>query len=279
MNFSIVKRHAIKLVKYSRHFLVKHSADILTGFTTGGVILTAIEVHKSTLAADEFLRTNGYALANPETQKVLKFEAAKFYIKPAVTAALTIGSAVGANYINHKEIAGLAALCTATETALNENRAKVEELLGAKALENVDESIIADRGKDIMARSDSPILDTGTGNVICVDTYWTGQAFLADPNIIWSAQNEYNEKLLVEAESGCGLSSGEFLELLWKMCPTAHIPEKAYSNGYRVSKDGMDKNSTGLLKIVSHWEGDPMRNERYLAFGPANDPIRDFTGF
>lgn len=278
MNLAVITRPLHKVVKYSKHMLVKHSADILTGFTVGGVVLTGFEVHKATLKADEFLRVNGYDMANPETQKVLKLEAAKFYIRPAITGAVTIGSAIGANYINHKEIAGWAALCTATETALNENRDKIEELMGAKALNKIDEEIVADKGRKIMENNtnDSTILDTGTGNVLCVDTYWTGQKFLADPNLIWSSQNTYNERLIEEGEAGCGLSSGEFLEELWKTCPNAIIPKRTYDNGYRI---GTDQHATGLLQISAHWEGDPKKNERYLAFGPANKPTRNYSGF
>lgn len=275
MNLAVITRPLHKVVKYSKHMLVKHSADILTGFTVGGVVLTGFEVHKATLKADEFLRINGYDQANPDTQKVLKLEAAKFYIRPVVTGAATIGCAVGANYINHEKIAGLAAICTAAETALNEKDGKIKELMGEKALDKIDDEVLADKGRAILAKtSQNDIIDTGTGDVLCVESYWTGQVFKADPNIIWMAQNTYNERVLEEAESGLGVASGDFLEELWKNV-NAFIPKKAYEDGYRASGNG----ANGILRLECHWDGDPKKGERYLVFEPKNRPIRDFAGF
>lgn len=163
-----------KMVKVSKAFLVKHSADILTGFTACGVVITAIETHKATLKAEEYLRINGYSQANPDTQKVLKREAAKKYAVPVVTGVATIGAAVGANYINHKQIAGLAAACTVAETALAEHRDKIEELMGEKALQKLDDELNIEKAADILTNDDE-VLVTGKGDVLCCEGYLTGK--------------------------------------------------------------------------------------------------------
>lgn len=252
-----------RAVKFVKAHLIKHSADILTGFTAAGVILTAIETHKATLKADEYLRTNGYSEANPETQKVLKLEAAKNYILPVAIGAGTIGAAVGANYINHKQIAGLAAACTVAETALSEHRDKIEELMGTKALSKIDDDILADKGKKIVSNN-QPILNTGKGNILCIEAM-TGQKFYACPEWVYKCRNEFNER--VNLDQYC--SYAEFLEILWAGCKDVYIPQHLYNMGYNV-------HANGLLTIKSpHYDGDE-DSEPYLVFEPYNMPIAGF---
>lgn len=253
-------RRVGKLIK---HGLVKHSADILTGFTAAGVVLTAIETHKATLKAEEYLRVNGYSEANPDTQKILKIEAAKKYVLPVAIGAGTIGAAVGANYINHKQIAGLAAACTLAETALSEHRDKIEELMGTKALTKIDDDILADKGRRIVANQ-QPILETGHGNILCIEGL-TGQKFHASPEWVYRCRNEFNER--VNLDQYC--SYGEFLEILWCGCKDVFIPKHLYDVGYNI-------HANGLLTIKSpHYEGDE-DSEPYLVFEPYNNPISTY---
>lgn len=254
-----------KMVKVSKAFLTKHSADILTGFTACGVVLTAIETHKATKKAEEYLRINGYDKANPETQKVLKWESRKNYILPAVTGAATIGAAVGANYINHKQIAGLAAACTVAETALSEHRDKIEELMGAKALQKIDDEVNLDKAVDIIANDDE-VLITGKGDVLCCEGYLTGKKFMASPDWIRKCVNEFNE--LVNCDTYCAYS--EFLELLWRdHLGNVVIPRSADAIGYSVHQNG-------LMRIEMTSDIDPKTGNPYLIFTPKNSPIANF---
>lgn len=253
-----------KIYKVSKAFLVKHSADILTGFTACGVVITAIETHKSTLAAEEYLRINGYEQANPDTQKVLKFNAAKKYAVPVITGVATIGAAVGANYINHKQIAGLAAACTVAETALNEHRDKIEELMGEKALKKIDDEVNLDKGAELIA-NDEDIYDTGRGKVLCCEGYLTGRKFWADPDWIRKAVNDFNERVNQETYA----SYGEFLEILWQDCREIVIPKSAENLGYAV-------HSNGLMRIEITSDVDPKTGLPYLIFSPTNMPIANY---
>ena len=263
MNIRIPKIDMRKAGRFIKKGLVEHSADILTGFTAAGVVLTAIETHKATLKADEYLRINGYSEANPETQKVLKIEAAKKYVLPVAIGAGTIAAAVGANYINHKQIAGLAAACTVAETALNEHREKVEELLGAKKLAKVDDAVLAEKGHLLMA-NDQPVIQTGHGDILCIEGL-TGQKFYASPDWIYKCRNDFNER--VNLDTYC--SYGEYLELLWAGCKDVFIPKHMYDVGYNV-------HANGLLSIKTpHYDGEE-DGEPYLVFEPYNLPIATF---
>ena len=264
MNIRIPKIDVRKAGRFIKRGLVNHSADILTGFTAAGVVLTAIETHKATLKADEYLRINGYSEANPETQKVLKIEAAKKYVLPVAIGAGTIAAAVGANYINHKQIAGLAAACTVAETALSEHRDKVEEILGEKKLAKVDDAILAEKGRRYMENG-LPILETGHGDILCIEGE-TGQRFHACPDWIYKCRNDFNER--VNQETYC--SYGDFLELLWARCHDAYIPKRLYEVGYNVHANGL------LSFKTPHYDGDE-GSEPYLVFEPYNAPISTYA--
>lgn len=253
-----------KMVKVSKAFLVKYSADILTGFTACGVVITAIETHKATKKAEDYLRINGYDKANPDTQKVLKWKSRKNYILPAVTGVATIGAAVGANYINHKQIAGLAAACTVAETALSEHRDKIEELMGAKALQKIDDEVNIDKAVDILDNDDE-VYDTGRGKVLCCEGYLSGRKFWADPDWIKRAVNDFNER--VNQDTYC--SYAEFLDILWQDCRSIVIPRSAENLGYNVHQNG-------LMRIEITSDIDPKTGQPYLIFSPTNPPIANY---
>lgn len=253
-----------KMVKVSKAFLVKHSADILTGFTACGVVITALETRKATIKAEEYLRVNGYDKANPDTQKVLKWESRKNYILPVVTGAATIGAAVGANYINHKQIAGLAAACTVAETALSEHRDKIEELMGEKALQKIDDDVNIDKAVDILDNDDE-VYDTGRGKVLCCEGYLSGRKFWADPDWIKRAVNDFNER--VNQDTYC--SYAEFLDILWQDCRSIVIPRSAENLGYNVHQNG-------LMRIEITSDIDPKTGQPYLIFSPTNPPIANY---
>jgi hypothetical protein len=257
-----------RFAKIGKSFLVKHSADILTGFTAAGVVITAIETHKATRKVDEFLRANGYELANEDTKKVLKFESAKHYILPVATGALTIGAAIGANYINHRQIAGLAAACTVAETALSEHRDKIEELMGDKALAKIDDEMLADKGRVIAANNglSMGLIDTGHGDEIIIDGL-TGMIFLTSWDWILHCVNEFGER--VNNDLYC--SYGEYLEIVCKDCKEAyHIPKWTYEKGYGV-------HITGIMNMKTpHYEGEAGKKP-YLVYEPYNAPVSNYT--
>lgn len=253
-----------KAAKFGKTLLVKHSADILTGFTAAGVVLTALATHKATLKADEYLRVNGYDKANPDTQKVLKFNAAKHYVTPVVVGAVTIGAAIGANCINHKHIAGLAAACSIAETALVQKDEKISELLGQKTLDKIDDELMREKGDRLAA--ESTVINTGHGNILCIDGL-TGMRLLACPEYFYATRNMFNSDI---NQTMYG-SVADYAEYLCRDCKEPYyIPEWAYEVGYGV-------HTTGLLEYKTpHWEGD-VDHPGYVIFEPVRQPIHNFA--
>ena len=259
------KPNFARMGKLTKTFLMKHSADILTGFTAAGVVVTAIETHKATRKADEFLRINGYDKANPDTKKVLKFEAAKNYIIPVVTGVATIGAAIGANYINHREIAGLAAACTVFETAMNEKDAAIAKLSGEKGLAKVNSEVMKERGKQIMNDENAVIVDCGDGDTYCVEGF-SGIVLKTNPERFYRAQNRYNE--IINQTTYAAWS--EYLEFLYEGVNGPHyIPKKHRLLGHGV-------HSTGILTYEEPlWEGNAT-DRPYVVFNPMNEPITNY---
>lgn len=253
-----------KIIKLGKAFFIKHSADILTYMNAAGVVITGIEVYRATKKADEYLRINGYDMANPDTKKVLKWNAAKFYVKPAVIGAATIGSGIGANYINHKKIAGLAAATAVAETALTEYKEQIEGVLGEKEFENLEDDILANKGRKI-ADIETPVIATGHGDILCIEGL-TGQKILSSPEWIRHCQNVYNER--VNVDTYCCYA--EYLEELYRDCrDVIYIPKWTYDQGYNV-------HITGVMRFKTpHYEG--KENEpAYMVFEPDNQPVTNF---
>lgn len=254
-----------RFYKLGKAFFVKHSADILTAATAAGVVITAVETHKATLKAEEYLRINGYYdKANPETQKTLKYESYKNYIFPAGIGLLTIGTAIGANYINHKQIAGLAAACTVAETALTEHKDKIKELMGERALGKIEDEINIDHAEKAFEANDE-IFATGTGAVLCCEGYQTGRLFRSSTDYIKRCVNEFNERVNNDTYA----SWGEFLDILWDNCRDIRIPDESYEIGYNVHQNG-------LLRIRITSDILPSTGEPYMVFKPVNVPIANY---
>jgi len=254
-----MKPNFSKYAKIGKAFLTKHSADILTGFTAAGVIITAFETRKAALKAEEYLRVNGYESANEDTKKVLKVEAAKNYILPVATGAATIAAAVGANYINHKQIAGLAAACTVAETALTEHRNKIEELLGAKELQKIDDAVNTDKASEFLGSNEEPVL-TGKGTILCCEGYLTGAKFRANVDWVRKCVNDFNA--LVNHDTYACFN--EFLSMLG-----LHEVEAGNNLGFNVHQNG-------LMRISITSDIDPITGEPYMIFTQDNPPIANF---
>lgn len=251
--------------KKGKAFLVKHSADILTGFTACGVVLTGYEAHKATLKAENYLRINGYDEANPDTQKVLKWQSRKNYILPVAIGGATIGAALGANLINHHHIAGLAAACTVAETALSEHRDKLEELMGEKALKKVDEELSLEKAQAaINEHRNSLDLDNPAyyEMQLCCETYCTNRPFPSSRARVERALNNYNNQVMTLG----GAVYRTFIEDCGGTVSDDHVS----------NFEGHGRYTTGPLILEFSSGIDEETGRTYLAICPKNPPIVDY---
>jgi len=69
----------------------------------------------------------------------------KSYAPTAIITAGALACIFGANHVNKKRLASLAATCMASEKALKEYKGKVNEIVGDKNAQKIDDDIIQDR--------------------------------------------------------------------------------------------------------------------------------------
>lgn len=253
VNSTTIKR----LYRFSKDALKQNAPTILTTFVAAGVVGTGVLTHRATLKAEEILRTSLDENASEETTKAVRRSTYKYYIPPIALGAATIGCAVGANYLNFKKITALAAACSVAETALNDQRDKIEELLGEKTLEKIDNSLAVDAKE----RATEVPIKTGHGNYLCCEGYLTGALFRADEDWIHKAVNEFNE--LVNANT-----YASFNDLL----TCFHLHEVDYGNEL-----GWNVHINGILRVRLTYGREEQTGEPYVVIRPMNLPVHNYA--
>ena len=126
-------------------FLKKNSATILTVAAAAGVITTSV------LSAKAAIKTSR-VLAHKEEEKgeKLTFEETisavwTIYIPPVVAGMSTIACVFGANILNQRQQASLASAYALVDSSYKEYKAKLKELYGEEAHNNIVDSIAAEK--------------------------------------------------------------------------------------------------------------------------------------
>lgn len=134
----------------------------------------------------------------------------KCYVPVAAVGGITIGSIIMSKHIDMKRQAALMALYTASETKFEDYREQVKKTFGEKKDQEIKDSVAEDKVK--AASAGGPIVFQGaTANgILCYDMF-NGCTFVSDKNMIESARNEINSRL-VYGEDYITLS--EFYEYL-----------------------------------------------------------------
>ena len=126
-------------------FLKKNSATILTVAAAAGVITTSILSAKAAIKASRVL-----AHKEEEKSEKLTFEETisavwTIYIPPVVVGMSTIACVFGANIINQRQQASLASAYALVDSSYKEYKAKLKELYGEEAHNNIVDSIAAEK--------------------------------------------------------------------------------------------------------------------------------------
>ncbi len=257
--FIIPKIPVGKIVKVSSAFLTKHAPDILTGCAVAGTVSTAILAGRAVLKAERYINSVCDEHASEDTRKAIRRQTYKYYAPAVATGLATVGCIVGANAINHKKIAGLVAACTVAETALQENKDKIEELFGDKNLKLIEESKAIDKGLNAIHNSEE-VVETGHGNALFVEGYLTGTKFRADINWVKKCVNDYNE--IVNHDTYADFN--EYLER-----HGIHTVKAGANLGYNVHVNG-------LMRIELFPEIDLETGETYTVIMQQNEPVANF---
>ena len=133
----------------SNLFLKKNSATILTIAATSGVIITSVLSAKAAIKASRVL-----AHKEEEKGEKLTFEETisavwTIYIPPVVAGMSTIACVFGANILNKRQQASLASAYALIDNSYKEYKAKLKELYGEEAHNNIVDAIAAEKCNDV----------------------------------------------------------------------------------------------------------------------------------
>lgn len=133
----------------SNLFLKKNSATILTIAATAGVIITSVLSAKAAIKASRVL-----AHKEEEKGEKLTFEETisaiwTIYIPPVVAGMSTIACVFGANILNQRQQASLASAYALIDNSYKEYKAKLKELYGEEAHNNIVDAIAAEKCDEV----------------------------------------------------------------------------------------------------------------------------------
>lgn len=185
----------------------KHSPEILTCLGIAGVITSTIFTAKGTVKAVKLIEEKK---KEEQVEELTPIETLKVvwpcYVPTLIFTALSVSCIVGANSVNLRRNAALAAAYSLSESSLKEYKDKVIETVGEKKEREIKDAI----NKDILEKnpvSSNNVIDTGNGQSLCYD-YLSGRYFKSDVNSLKKALNEFNRRLLLDTY----LSLNDFYE-------------------------------------------------------------------
>lgn len=186
-----------KITKFfndSKHFLGKHSPEILTGIGLIGMGVSMISAVKATPKAMRLVDDKCHDL---KKETLSKKEFLQAVWKPYLPCCLSfIGSTiciVGASSINYKRNAALGAAYALSERTLIRYRDKVIDTLGERKEREIRDKIAQDSvNKD--QPSPNQIIVTAKGNTLCKDEI-SGRYFKSDIETIKQTINKLNRRL------------------------------------------------------------------------------------
>lgn len=178
--------------------LDKNSPKILMGVGIAGMITTAYLSAKGAPKAVKLLEEKKKEL---EVDKLTIVETVKTTWKcyaPAVaTGTLSTICLLSSNSISTRRTAALATACKLSETAFNEYREKVTEVIGEKKEQEVKDEIAKDEIKNNPPSPNNTVVFTGSGDILCYDSI-SGRYFKSTCNKIERIINDLNARIIQE---------------------------------------------------------------------------------
>lgn len=179
------------LLTKSQTFVKRNSATILTCVGAAGVVATTVTAVKATPKAVLLLEMareeKGEELTKLEKVKI----AGPAYIPSVVLGASTIACIFGANVLNKQGQASLMSAYALADSSYKDYKAKVNELYGEEA----DQQVRAEIAKD--KYEDDPVEVHEDNHRLFYDDY-SGRYFEADPTTVQRAEYELNRSLMMD---------------------------------------------------------------------------------
>lgn len=189
-----MKTNVTKLIKNAQAAISEHSPELLTGIGIASGITATVLAVKATPKAlrliEEAEEEKDDTLTVPETIKTCW----KPYVPAVATGVFSVACLIGANSVNARRNATLAAAYKLSETALAEYRDKVVETIGEKKERTVREKVAQER-VDKKPVSKSEVIITEKGNTLFFEPL-SCRYFKSDIETIRRIVNDLNKRMV-----------------------------------------------------------------------------------
>ena len=190
-----MKLNFAKAIKDAQRLVVKHSPEILTGIGIAGMVTSTVLAVKATPKAVRLMEEAKHERGVEKLTPVEVVKATwKCYIPAAVSGVGGAACIIGAQAVNMKRGAALAAAYKLSETALAEYQEQVVETIGETKEQTVREKV-AEKQLEKTPVSESTVIKTSKGHTRCFDPL-TNRYFESDLESIRRAENTLNKRIL-----------------------------------------------------------------------------------
>lgn len=171
----------------------KHSPEILTGIGIAGMLTTVVLAVRATPKALRLIDEKKADI--PEEENISRIEAVKaawkVYVPAVVTGILSTICLIGANSVNQRRNAAIAAAYSLSESALKEYREKVVETIGERKEQAIRDDIAKDRITENPVRE---VIVSDRGSTLCYDSL-SGRYFKSDIEKLRRIINDLNRRM------------------------------------------------------------------------------------
>ena len=173
----------------------KHSPELLTGAGIAAGVTTVVLAVKATPKALQLIEEEKHNQKTDHLKPVDTVKATwKCYIPAALTGTASMACIIGANSVNTRRHAALAAAYELSTTALKEYRGKVVETIGEKKEKTVREKL-SQQQVEREPIVDREVIVTKKGDTLFFEPL-SGRYFKSDIDTIKSTVNELNRRMI-----------------------------------------------------------------------------------
>lgn len=170
----------------------KHSPEILTGIGIAGMLTTVVLAVRATPKALRLIDEKKADIPEETIPRIEAVKAAwKVYVPAVLTGILSTICLIGANSVNQRRNAAIAAAYSLSESALKEYREKVVETIGERKEQAIRDDIAKDRITENPVRE---VIVSDRGSTLCYDSL-SGRYFKSDIEKLRRIVNDLNRRM------------------------------------------------------------------------------------
>lgn len=170
----------------------KHSPELLTGIGIAGMVTTVVLAVRATPKALRLIDEKKADIPEENIPRIEAVKAAwKVYVPAVLTGILSTICLIGANSVNQRRNAAIAAAYSLSESALKEYREKVVETIGERKEQAIRDDIAKDK---IIENSVREVIVSDRGSTLCYDSL-SGRYFKSDIEKLRRIVNDLNRRM------------------------------------------------------------------------------------